>query len=303
MNQKLLFPDALQFAVIRIDPLAMVEPLKDPVALEAARSMQCKKYLVFLEAPRDLPMPKSKECRYSVKPVATCLRPADVENGVTPDMVMPIHPNTEHLRGRDPIKASPKFPYDNCFFWIENKMSVCVKVNPAGYDGGKAITVGAREHLAVSRCWSNDFERMESYLEYAEAGHSASPPSAILRGLPSPIITPSYYIPPPGHQFQDDDDDDDDETDVHLGNTQYDGDDHLSLTAASDHLAELKQLFALNPFGWDRDPKEMFLPLVDLWLDLEEHLSAAEIPSPVDFYEEQAAIALLVVLGFLICSV
>ena len=43
------FPKARRFAVVRMDPVAMVEHLHDPVALNAARAMRTKKYLVYLE--------------------------------------------------------------------------------------------------------------------------------------------------------------------------------------------------------------------------------------------------------------
>ena len=48
MPRQLLFPDLFQFAVVRMDACAMVEPLKDPIAMEAARALKCKKYLVYL---------------------------------------------------------------------------------------------------------------------------------------------------------------------------------------------------------------------------------------------------------------
>ena len=42
-------PPARRFAVIRMDPIAMVEHLGDDVALRAAMAMRPKKYLVYLE--------------------------------------------------------------------------------------------------------------------------------------------------------------------------------------------------------------------------------------------------------------
>ena len=47
--QPLPFPKPREFAVVRMDPVAMVERLRDPVAMEAARAMTPKKYLVFLQ--------------------------------------------------------------------------------------------------------------------------------------------------------------------------------------------------------------------------------------------------------------
>ena len=49
MPRQLLFPDPFQFAVVRMDARAMVEPLKDPIAMEAAGALECKKYLVYVD--------------------------------------------------------------------------------------------------------------------------------------------------------------------------------------------------------------------------------------------------------------
>lgn len=45
-----------------------------------------------------------------------------------------------------------------------------------------------------------------------------------------------------------------------------------------------------NAFGWEADPKFKFIPLVDIFLELEEHLTADTIPSPTDLWAEQEAI-------------
>ncbi len=225
-------------------------------------------------------------------PVATCLRPADVKKGLTADMVMPIHPNTEHLRGRTPIRTDPLFPYKNCFFWIESELSVRVKVSPGGYDDKGAIAMGAREHLETSRCWMEDFDRLDSFLDGMDAKYAGEPPAMITDVLP---YSSTISALPPPHTF----DDNSDESDSDVEDSADEDDDAISRFDPED-LAELKGLFSHNPFGWDRDPKAKFLPLVDLWLELEEHLTAAEIPSPVEFYKEQAAITSYVYLRLIL---
>ncbi|TFK84700.1 hypothetical protein K466DRAFT_526956, partial [Polyporus arcularius HHB13444] len=123
-----------QFAVLRIDPVAMVEPLRDPQALAEARAMKPKKYLMYLSMPMDLPSPASSWCRYGTDPVASTLRPADPRQGIAPDMVMPIAPNTQHLRGRPALTPQPSFPFNNCFFWMDSMILLRVKVRKEGYD-------------------------------------------------------------------------------------------------------------------------------------------------------------------------
>ena len=49
MSEDVVFvPSPLEYAAIRMDPLAMVQHLDDPLALEAAHSIHPKTYLVHL---------------------------------------------------------------------------------------------------------------------------------------------------------------------------------------------------------------------------------------------------------------
>ena len=58
----LKFPRIGLYAVVRIDPVAMVEHLNDPIALQQARALLTKKYLVYL---KDVRMPHGISCASS----------------------------------------------------------------------------------------------------------------------------------------------------------------------------------------------------------------------------------------------
>ncbi|RDX48676.1 hypothetical protein OH76DRAFT_1352011, partial [Lentinus brumalis] len=113
------FPYPQRFVVACLDPVGMVEDLEDAdtQALQEARCITPKRYIFYLSMPLDLPGPDSQWCRYSAYPVAPALRAIDRELGITPDMVMPIAPNNRYAKGRQPLRAEPTFPFDNCFFW------------------------------------------------------------------------------------------------------------------------------------------------------------------------------------------
>ena len=49
---KRLCPGSFQYAVIRMDPVAMVEHYHDPIATVEARALRPKKYLVYLDLVR-----------------------------------------------------------------------------------------------------------------------------------------------------------------------------------------------------------------------------------------------------------
>ena len=46
------FPMPSQFVALRMDPVAMVKPLRDPQATAEARTMKPKKYLMYLTSVR-----------------------------------------------------------------------------------------------------------------------------------------------------------------------------------------------------------------------------------------------------------
>ncbi len=56
-NPVTIFPRPRQFAVVQIDPVAMVKTagLDDPEALAAAGALVTKKYLLYLESLRIIP--------------------------------------------------------------------------------------------------------------------------------------------------------------------------------------------------------------------------------------------------------
>ncbi|RDX48702.1 hypothetical protein OH76DRAFT_1352070, partial [Lentinus brumalis] len=123
-----LIPLPSHYAVIRIDPEAMVKDLalEDAETLHEVRSMSRKKYLVFLQWPEELPMPNMRWCRYEVAPIGTTLRPSDETRSITPDMVIPIAPNKHYTGERRPLRPTPSFPFSNCYHWIMNNVTVRV---------------------------------------------------------------------------------------------------------------------------------------------------------------------------------
>ncbi|PIL33680.1 hypothetical protein GSI_04304 [Ganoderma sinense ZZ0214-1] len=57
---------------------------------------------------------------------------------------------------------------------------------------------------------------------------------------------------------------------------------------------QVEELLSLDLFGWRPNPATKYIPLVDCWLDLEEHLSESTIPSPVDLWTEQQRIGAII---------
>ncbi|RPD70391.1 hypothetical protein L226DRAFT_492877, partial [Lentinus tigrinus ALCF2SS1-7] len=182
---KLPFPRPDRFAVIQMDPVEMVQQLNldDEEAILEAYSLNTKKYLVYLEL--DLPGPKSPWCRFTVLPVATPLRPDEPSHGIASDMVMPIAPNTRYAKGRTPITANTPFPFDNCFFWIESRMTVRVKIRPEGYDESNAVALSSRKWFALTKAWMVDLERIDAFRDKYETALPPTEASVVSRDTSS----------------------------------------------------------------------------------------------------------------------
>ncbi|KAI0800138.1 hypothetical protein C8Q74DRAFT_1191217 [Fomes fomentarius] len=268
-------PKARRFAAVRMDPVAMVEHLQDPAATHAAKRMRPKNYLVYLEFPEDLPMPDSPWCRYRISPIATTLRPANPEKGITPDMVAPIYPNTDYSKGNIHISSTPPFPFPNCYFWAESRMSLRVRVSRGlgcGYDNDKAYQLSIPQHLALA----NSFE------------HALD---IICRHQQNLARTETHTRPTWQNKFHS-------TFDAHSTHDEFavTDDDSDSYPVSDRPLSpslppSITDLFALNLFGWDDDPTFQFIPLVDLRFEVEETFKSDTIPSPAELWKEQATIS------------
>ena len=231
-------------------------------------------------------MPDSEWCRYLLHPVATTLRPEDPSMGITGDMVMPIYPNEEHLRGRTPIRPEPCFPFNDCFFWIESTLEVRVRVKPEGYDEEHAVRMGRDPYMAHLKCWHDDFKRIQDNVEMSAAATPHPETSAVPiflslhHGTSSRCTTPSSLASSTDGQTCQPED----------INRLLSDPRRTPSRESSPDTDSYELMDSMNIFGWQHDSANKFIPLVDVWLDLDQHLVADSIPSPVDLYQEQQTI-------------
>lgn len=224
--------------------------------------------------------------------MATTTRPEFAPLGIAKDMVMPIAPNADYLKDRDPITPSPTFPFKNCFFWYNSRLTIRVRRSPDWYnpqDGTAELSV--EDCAKLGSIWRTDFPRLdeamkglsEEEIEALEerASHTVCPP------LPySPAETCLEVIPAcdsPGVLGMD-----------YEPMAYPESNSEEACGETSSFVGSLSSfvgdVFATNVFGWEADPASKFLPLVDMWLELNKHLSDDTIPSPTDLYNEQRAI-------------
>ncbi|KAI0664038.1 hypothetical protein C8Q70DRAFT_905144 [Cubamyces menziesii] len=282
---KRLCPGSFQYAVIRMDPVAMVEHYHDPIATVEARALRPKKYLVYLDLSLDLPLPESAWFRFQISPIGTTLRPKEPARGIASDMVIPIYPNPARPQGRDPLKPETPFPFHNCYHWIENTTTVRIRRKDDLYDDVNAVKLGARQHLAMGRMFSDDYDRMEAACEVMYANDP---------------VWRAMHPRESGGESDEDDRVDRSRRASHGPRTEASPDSRLSDDSGGERSARpdsrcheagssVNDLLTMDVFNFAHDDDNQFLPLVDLWFELVTHLSEEDIPSPLEFYKERDA--------------
>ncbi|KAH9851157.1 hypothetical protein C2E23DRAFT_698868, partial [Lenzites betulinus] len=123
-------PMPCRFGTIRIDPLASVQHLNDPIAENEAQSLETKTYICYLYLERHLPFPDEPWYLFAVDLIGPRLRPTDRAQALTPDMSIPIFPNENHPSGREPVRPEPAFPFKNCYFWYDVGLDVRIRAKP-----------------------------------------------------------------------------------------------------------------------------------------------------------------------------
>ncbi|RPD72084.1 hypothetical protein L226DRAFT_467553 [Lentinus tigrinus ALCF2SS1-7] len=306
-----LFPLPHYYAVIRTDPEAMVKDLgfDDPETLKEARGMSRNKYLVYLDALRELPVPGDRWCRYCVCPIGTTLRPPDEARGITSDMVTPIAPNKSHIPERHPVHTTPSFPFSNCFHWFINNVTVRVRIHGDGVEHDGAIYLPPREQSKLENAIFDDYHRMNAL--YREQHGSPSTTAGALEQSPAKVSSTREGDAKGSALHVESSTQDGDPTHI-LSETYHrlvmqrglrtpsqfgdsSSEDMFSChnwpTARLAESTATSRDAGFDLFGWEPNANTPRIPLVDAWLDLGKHLTEDNITSPLELHKEFEQIA------------
>ena len=220
----------------------------------------------MLKQPQELTMPDSRWTRYGISPISTALCPPDGERGITSDMVAPIAPNT--FPGRRSVRPTAPFPFSNCYHWIQNETFVRVKARPQKFDYSRAVRLTTDEHVELSMSFTEDCIRITEHLRRKHEEAVATANAAHVSDM---------------NESESESESDSDSDSWHSSG-QRSG----SQTGRSDsfNTMDLASLLKEDVFGWEPDPNISLIPLVDLWFELDEHLTPDSIPSPLELCEE-----------------
>ena len=212
-------------------------------------------------------------------------------------MVLPIPPNTAHLKVSNPFvdDKNPdyvvEFPFKNCFFWVDSDTELRVRVRRGDgqFDNSKAISLPLRPHLHLMNSFTPDITTISEYLSRTRDKPARHPQTAASEGTPSMPPDPHFdalngCLPALL-----------DVSDVALNNSlegKANSSKPLSMLDSDPALtpSPVEELLSMNLFGWLPDPATKYVPLVNCWFELEEHLTESTISSPVDLWMEQQRI-------------
>ncbi|RPD56397.1 hypothetical protein L226DRAFT_573935 [Lentinus tigrinus ALCF2SS1-7] len=283
------YPDDESFAVIRMDPVAMVRHLNDPEALKAAEALSPRSYLVYLDGHNRLPIWGPKPWySFDIHLIGPCLRPAHEEQCVTPDMCTPIYPNCNHPTGRAVIHTEPPFPFDNCYFWSGLKMKIRVCPQEEGFDWDVTTHLPGREE----ELW-RDYEVCDGLAQAAARARQLHPqpdpvPESCASADPALPTNPSALQADPGTAaslYADDD-----TSSLHSDSSFAYSCSMIASTDVSsyDTMTEWRRLFT--------DPVKTpeFHPLCHLWGNIAADIKQDEIANPMEFLEERDAVVRII---------
>ena len=245
-------------------------------------------------------------CRYNIELIGPTLRTAIREEGITPDMVVPIAPNTFHPSGRKAVHTTPSFPFANCFHWIDTTATVRIRMREEDFEHNGAVMLSCEDHTALMRTFEEDYDRIGAFFEAQEAqafdstglnvqldsSSSASQNSLtpLSQGdIPTSedplnrILSASYlrYA-----QAEDALTSLPSSLRTPLGQASLGDTNHSSPSSQTSSGDEDFDVFGLKP-----DPTTGLIPLVDAWLDIDQRLTEDMIPNP-DELEREAKIML-----------
>ncbi|KAI0629532.1 hypothetical protein C8Q77DRAFT_1076022 [Trametes polyzona] len=156
------FPLPLTYAVAEIDVLKTLQPLDDPIAITEGARIKTTKCIVYLACVLQLPFPDDQTIRYNIHLVGPGMRPADPELCLTPDMCVPILPETYHPSGkRKPLEPEPPFPFRNCYHWYGPDMVLDVRIANDGtrYSKDDRTSLSGVQHYDMEWWRGEDMSR------------------------------------------------------------------------------------------------------------------------------------------------
>ncbi|EIW54312.1 uncharacterized protein TRAVEDRAFT_132466 [Trametes versicolor FP-101664 SS1] len=279
-------PSPGTYFVLRINAVEMVRHLEDDDALEAVRLMKTKSYLICLNLELDLPFPDKPWYRFEAFPIGPHLPPSRKAEGYTPDMCIPIFPNSKHPTGREPVHPERPFPYGNCYHWINTKIRIRVRARPEGFDESNAVNISGKTELLMGSMFRKDYLRAMDNVKLAQKAHETElsddqPRSSSAHVHGHPLSPPHIYVQPNGLPEESTQCPQEGSVDAASMSSGW----SRSNESTRGPMTSVEDIMHMDIFtGPDEDLD--LVPLVDLWPDLADNLKEEDIASPLELHRE-----------------
>ncbi|KAI0041148.1 hypothetical protein FA95DRAFT_1611243 [Auriscalpium vulgare] len=152
------FPASGSFVVFTLDPVATVETLEDPVAIEAARSVRSRRYVGYVRQPIDIPFPDQRYQRCFCYVLSQGL-PKDTI--IDEDMCVAVSPAT-HPTGRPTLTPSPPLPWTDLYLHSTSVFMLRLKTVDGEINHSLSPTLSLGQYLDVREYTSADVMRKQS---------------------------------------------------------------------------------------------------------------------------------------------
>lgn len=169
-------------------------------------------------------------------------------------MYVPIFPSTgAHPSGREPVQPNRPFPFPDCSHWVGTVQDIRVKKGKYDVLTDKGHFLDGGLKMRTLNWLAEDFQR--SRMTLYEASYDAT-------------------------SVVNDEEDEPDSSQCHSP-IDYDNTDKMSFPVCSSEIASEYSFKSVD---------ENLFPVVDAWFELEEHIAAEQMTSPLEFVKERAAL-------------
>ncbi|KAI0048928.1 hypothetical protein FA95DRAFT_1490180 [Auriscalpium vulgare] len=155
------------FVVFTLDPVATMEVLDDPIAVEAARAIPRRTYVGYVTQVLDLPSTSRRYHRCCCYILSRGLPQSSPDNFIDDQMCVAVAPS-KHPGGRPAIEPSPPLPWENLYLHSASIFTLRLKTATEAVDHAHSPMISLAQYVDVMHYTSMDTTRRH-YERHASA--------------------------------------------------------------------------------------------------------------------------------------
>ncbi|KAI0064676.1 hypothetical protein BV25DRAFT_1823084 [Artomyces pyxidatus] len=156
------------YVVFTLDPVATLEALEDPIAMEQAKRLHTRKYVGCLVQHMDLPSPLRTYTKCTCIFLSQGLPQASEVDGIEESMCVPIIPAV-HPTDREGVTISPSLPWNNLYHHTRLAQNLRLKPKDGDYNASPLLSEDDLWHLNMS--FHTDTDRCRELKQIYKSAH------------------------------------------------------------------------------------------------------------------------------------